>query len=222
MDLYFISGLGTDWRAFQRIKLPEAYTIHHLEWIEPRRKDSLGVYARRLSKYIDTSKPFCLVGLSFGGMIASEMNRYVEPRTTILISSAATARELPRYVRLIAFLRLHRLVPVSWMKRSTLVAHWFFGTKGTVERKLLDQIIRETDPRFFRWAIDAIASWKNGKRPERCVHLHGDRDHVLPRTEDHDIVLKGAGHFMVFSHGAEVSRILEEHLARVRAVKPSL
>ena len=66
MNVYFISGLGADRRAFERIQLPPQFSVHHLDWIEPRKDESLNDYAMRLGEGIDTTKPFALVGLIHG------------------------------------------------------------------------------------------------------------------------------------------------------------
>ena len=77
MNIYFISGLGADRRAFERLKLPGEFSLHYLEWIKPRIKESLNEYAKRLADTIDTAKPFSIVGLSMGGMIASAMTQFL-------------------------------------------------------------------------------------------------------------------------------------------------
>ena len=67
MNVYFISGLGADRRAFEKINLPERFSIHHLDWIQHNQGESLNDYAKRLAATIDTTQPFAIVGLSMGG-----------------------------------------------------------------------------------------------------------------------------------------------------------
>jgi pimeloyl-ACP methyl ester carboxylesterase len=123
MNVYFISGLGADKRAFQHIRLSTQYAVHHIEWIKPYRGESMNAYARRLAVCIDTTQSFSLVGLSFGGMIATEMTTFLNPAKAILISSTYTINELQQPVRWIGQLKLHKLVPPSWLKRSARLAH---------------------------------------------------------------------------------------------------
>ncbi|SDF62642.1 Thioesterase domain-containing protein [Pedobacter terrae] len=84
MNAYFISGLGADQRIFSRLKLSEKISIIHVEWINPNKNETLEVYAERLSRIIDTSKPFALVGVSFGGMIAVELAKLLKPLQLLL------------------------------------------------------------------------------------------------------------------------------------------
>src|SRR5262245_52829260 len=145
MNVYFLSGLGADKRAFQHIRLSKQYAIHHIEWIKPLKGESINAYARRLAASIDTTQPFGLVGLSFGGMVATEMSTFLSPEKVVLISSTYTANELQLPIRWIGWLRLHKLVSPSWLKKSASLAHWFFGTQSAREKKLLDQIMHDTD-----------------------------------------------------------------------------
>ncbi|WP_353717332.1 hypothetical protein [Dyadobacter sp. 676] len=67
MNVYFISGLGADERVFTKLKLDPRLNVKYIKWVRPLKKETLQHYAARLSKQIDTSQPFQLVGLSFGG-----------------------------------------------------------------------------------------------------------------------------------------------------------
>lgn len=213
MNVYFISGLGADKRAFQHIHLSGRFVVHHIEWIKPLKGESLNAYARRLAASIDTSQPFGLVGLSFGGMVATEMATFLNPARVMLISSTYTVNELQLPVRWIGRLGLHKLVPPAWLKKSTKLAYWFFGTRTTLEKKLLDQIMQATDEAFLRWAINVILTWKNKKRPANCTRIHGDRDRILPYYTNADVVIKGGGHFMVFNKAREISPVIEHSLS---------
>jgi pimeloyl-ACP methyl ester carboxylesterase len=72
MNIYLISGLGADKRVFSKLGFSTNHVIKHIEWIKPNSNEDLSSYARRLARQIDESKPFFLVGVSFGGMIAVE------------------------------------------------------------------------------------------------------------------------------------------------------
>lgn len=215
MNVYFISGLGADRRAFQRIVLPPQYVIHHIDWITPNKGETLNQYAKRLTQFIDTSQPFALVGLSFGGMIATAMTAFVTPVKTILISSIGCAKELPWYFRLAGLLRIYKMVPQVLYNRPTELAHWLFGAKSKTERKALSTIIADADPYFVRWAIGAILTWKDKQRPVHLFHIHGGRDKILPiHCTTPDLVIGTGSHFMVWTHAGAISKALEQALQR--------
>jgi hypothetical protein len=73
MKAYFISGMAADARVFRHIRLPEGYEPVYLDWIDPVPHESLRSYALRLAERIDKNHPFILLGLSFGGMLGTEI-----------------------------------------------------------------------------------------------------------------------------------------------------
>jgi pimeloyl-ACP methyl ester carboxylesterase len=217
MNVYFISGLGADRRAFQKLVLPPHWQVHHIEWIPPQKNESLDHYAGRLCQVIDTTKPFFLVGLSFGGMIAAAMNNYLHPEKTVIISSISTAGELPWYFTFAGITRLYRLIPLSLLRDPNKMINWLFGAKSPAEKKLLAAIITTTDPGFIRWSLGAILRWKNRKRPEGLIHIHGSRDRILPVDCTHaDIIIPNGSHFMVWTRAQEVSKAVAEAIEPVR------
>ena len=86
MKIYAIPGLGADHRLYNRIDIPGVELIA-FDWPEMREGASLADYAEELSKKVDRSGPFCLMGVSMGGMVAVELARIVSPKRTFLISS---------------------------------------------------------------------------------------------------------------------------------------
>ncbi len=213
MNVYFISGLGADERAFERIHLSDKYSIHYLPWILPLKGETLSNYSKRLSAPIDTSKPFALVGLSMGGMIAAAMNDFLEPQKTIVVSSVASAAELPGYFKWCGSIGLHNAIPTRLINKPNAIAYWIFGAKSENEKNLMQLIIREGNAAFIKWGIGAILTWKGKQKPKNIFHIHGERDKILPvRFTKPDAVIKGGSHFMVWTKAGEVSRLLQKSL----------
>lgn len=204
--VYFISGLGADKRAFKKITLPAGFEPVYLDWIAPEPNESLAAYANRLALGIDATMPFYLVGLSFGGMIASEIAKKLKPIHIFLISSTPVYKELPWYYRTAGKLRLQKLAPMGLIKNVNDMGLKFIGGKSREERLLLKQLVLDTDPAFMKWALTCILNWRNTERPANLTHIHGNADNVLPIRYYHpDIVINGGGHFMVYGNGAEIS-----------------
>lgn len=211
MTLYFISGLGADARAFQRIQFSKPIDIVHIQWIEPESKETFDHYCRRLAVQIDETKDFSLVGLSFGGMIAIELAKFLKPKKIILISSITNRNQLPLLYRMIGMLKLHRLLPGSLLKKPTFLMYWLFSLRKEDEKQLLSDFLKDISPNYLKWAIDQVLTWKNTFTPEHLFHIHGDKDRALPcRLTNPEKVVAGAGHFMVFTHAKEVSEYLEQ------------
>jgi pimeloyl-ACP methyl ester carboxylesterase len=209
MKVYFISGLGADERAFQKLVFPQSWTISHLQWIEAARGESLASYVARFSKLIDSSVPFALVGLSFGGIVSIELNKIIKPLTTILLSSIKTKNELPFSYRMVALLNLHKVVPSFLLNKVYLFTDWYFGTSSTQEKALLREIIHDTPVPFLKWAIHEIVNWQNETIPDNTFHIHGTNDRIFPIGQlKVDVRIADGGHFMVYSKPEEVNRAI--------------
>ena len=212
MKAYFISGLGADKTIFRNIRIPASIEPVYLEWIEAKNNESLASYASRLSAGIDSSEPFILVGLSFGGMIAVEISKIYKPYKLILISSIPGIQDLPKLYKWAGKLHLQKIVPVSLLKQGSLLKR-LFSTETREDKIFLRKMISKVDPRFVKWALDAILHWDNKTLPENCIHIHGKMDGILPvsNTRPTHIIPRG-GHLMVMNRAKEINKILEENL----------
>lgn len=209
MVLYMISGLGADRRLFQKLRLPYRYVIRHLDWNTPYSGESLPDYALRMAKSINTREEYCIIGLSFGGMIASEIARHLHPKHTIIISSISKYAELPLLYRLAGKLGLNRIVPHILLKPQGTLTNWLFGAKTQEENRMLESVIKDTDPYFVKWAINSILHWPNKPRPANIIHIQGTRDKVLPiRNVAADYKIKGGEHLMIYTRADEISALI--------------
>lgn len=211
--IYFISGLGADKRAFRKLTFPSDFELIYLDWIAPEINESLESYALRMALNIDTSIPFYLIGLSFGGMLVTEITKKLEPVHTFIISSSPVFKQLPWYYRIAGSMSLQKLVPINLLKRTNGIGFKLMGAKTHEERLLMKQLIQDSDPLFMKWAMTCILTWRNNERPANLTHIHGTADHILPfRYYQPDIVINGAGHFMIYSNGKEISKYIEDRL----------
>ena len=213
MTVYFISGLGADRRVFSRLEMPVSITVKYIDWIEPLEKESLHQYCVRLSEQIQGEDDTVLVGLSFGGMVAIEMENIVHPKQIIIISSIATRDELPYYFRVIRTLRLHKAISVALMKRMVPIAHWYFNARTKKEKTMLQSYLQTVSSRYLRWSINEVLNWKNQHRPPNLFHIHGTADRTFPFRYTHaDVLVKDGGHLMVYDKAKEVNEIIKRRL----------
>jgi pimeloyl-ACP methyl ester carboxylesterase len=186
-----------------------------LDWITPGPNESLGNYARRLAEKIDSAPDFALVGLSMGGMIATEIGKIHPPRVTILLSSVPVSAQLPFYFGWAYKWRLHKLIPVKLLKAASLLKRGL--TADTKDDKLiLQQVIRDSDPAFIKWAIEAILTWKNEDIPQPYWHIHGTKDEILPLKYTRPThLVQGGNHLMIMNKATELNEILKTLLDQV-------
>ncbi len=213
MKAYFISGLGADKKAFQKIKLPDLYEPVYLDWITPEKDESLSNYARRFASLIKNDDAFILIGLSFGGMLACEIAKLRRPMKTIIISSLASSAELPWYFKRAGKIGLHKAVPVKLMRAGTIFKN-LLGANTKEDKAIIINYAKSADPDLVRWSLHAIFNWDHPERSPDIVHVHGSNDLTLPlKYTRPDFVIKGGGHLMVFNKADEVNRILTQVLS---------
>jgi len=209
LKVYFISGLGADERVFKYIHLSPQFQVVHLNWIQPKKNESLKDYALRMAESIDHSEKFGLVGLSLGGMVATEIAKAYHPEKIVLISSIPLSGHLPFYFRWAGALKLHKIVPVWFLKKMAKVKR-VFTTERSEDKKMLRVMIDNCDAGFMRWAFHATLSWRNEELPENFTHIHGTADEVLPmRFTKPGYIIENAGHLMIMTRAKKINTLLE-------------
>jgi pimeloyl-ACP methyl ester carboxylesterase len=214
MDVYIISGLGADERAFQKTKLPEGFRMIHVQWLKPEKRESLQDYVQRLSATIDTSRHFALVGLSFGGVVAGEMSKLIHPQITIILSSIKTSKQKPLLFRFVRLTGIYKILPYSLFKTGNAMTYWAFGIRHQNDKALLKQILADTDTRFLKWAIERLLKWENLRPAQNIYHIHGGKDRLIPlRKVKADFTINEGGHLMVLTQSGEVNGIIAKRLS---------
>lgn len=207
MKIYGISGLGADQRVFKYLKLNCEFIP--IEWIQPIQDESLEKYALRLAQVIDTNENFGILGVSFGGLVATEISKILKPKLTILISSAEVNTELRPIFRAIAYLNFIRFIPSFFFNPPRKAAHFIFGTS---KKQLLNQILDDTDLIFAKWAVQELTRWKNETRLEHVLKICGTKDKLIPPPKDSSRIhlIEGGEHFMIVDRADEISRIINK------------
>jgi pimeloyl-ACP methyl ester carboxylesterase len=214
VKVYFISGLAADSTVFKYIQLPSHCQPVYLDWIKPEKNESLSHYTIRLFEGQHLQEPFSVVGLSFGGMIASEIAKQHRPEHVILISSIPCVQHLPVYYKWAAKIRLHRLVPISLIQHAGVLKR-LFTTETPDDKRMLKTMIRKSDPYFIRWAMYAVLTWDNTDVPANLCHIHGAKDGILPmRYTKPTHTIPKSGHLMVLNRANEINKILSEVLSQ--------
>jgi hypothetical protein len=157
----------------------------------------------------ETNQPLLLVGVSFGGMIAVEISKIRPGAFVFLISSIKTLTELPGYLRVLGKTNLHNYLPLHWAKNLPGLYNWIFGAKTLAEKKLLREIIRDTDIPFVKWALTAIVNWQSQHQVPNMIHIHSNQDKIFPLAyiQEPNIVYTG-GHLIIFSAAKDISQVI--------------
>lgn len=208
--LYCLSGLGVDERAFQRLH-PKDVTLKHIPWIPPQKGESLQEYSARLFNQANLPEDYSLAGVSFGGMIAAEFAQIRKPKHLFLISTISSGTELPWFFKLGGFLRIYQLVPKKMLNRPNYMFYYLFSVKNQEDKRLLREIVMDTDPDFLRWALGAIVRWRSQYHPEG-IKIHGSSDRLLPPKGEIYNRISNGGHFIIVDRAAEIAEVIESEL----------
>ena len=209
--IYCLSGLGADQRVFQKLNIPGVRLVP-IHWADFDKHDGIPCYAQKLATQITEENP-TLIGLSFGGMIASEIAKIRPCKQVFLISSAKDATEFPPLGGFVKFIGHHGLLPISIVKIPSKQIYERFGAVTDEEKKLLMDILRNTENAFAKWSIKAIIDWQSTTHTDNIIHIHGTEDKmILPRYVKPTHWVAGGTHFMVYHQAAEVSKLIAQHL----------
>ena len=207
--LYLIPGTGADHRFFSRLKLNVNTQV--IEWTEWRNAQTIHEYAEVLSLQINTEESYGILGVSFGGMLAVEMSKFLNPEKLILVSSAKSYKELPFMVSLARRVGAHYLIS-PWLIKIMPFAGKIFSVSKK-DKRFFDKMIDATPKEHLKKTIRSILCWENTVIPSEVIHIHGSHDKVIPiKKIIRPTAIKGGGHFMVYNMANEVSEIINKHL----------
>lgn len=208
--IYFISGLGGDGRLFDRLK-EEGLDFTTIEYLVPEKKESFRHYAERMAASIDTSEPYIIGGVSFGGMLSTEIAKFLNPELVILISTCKHTREFPFYLKAFRYLPVYKLVSGNFIKKlAPMAPHTQIGKEN---RTLLDAQKRDADPRFIKWAVHQVVWWRNREIPKNYIHIHGGSDPLLiPSLIRDKIIIPKGSHVMVLDKAKAVKAEIQKAL----------
>lgn len=208
-NIYCISGLGADEKAFEGLNI-NGCVLRHLKWISPKENEDLSSYAMRMSRQVSEANPVIL-GLSFGGMIAIEIAKQITIEKIVLVSTVKTNNEIPRWMRIAGTLNLHKLIPIK--------SNWFtekaddrrMGIQTAEEKRMVENYRKSADQKYIEWAVDQILNWKNATVPENTFHIHGEKDKMFPlKNIQPTHVIKEGTHIMILNRADEISACIEQ------------
>ena len=203
--IYCISGLGADERAFSKLKILPGYRLQVLPWLKPLPAETIGEYAQRMSKAIDEKEPL-LLGLSFGGIMCTEIAKLLPVHKIIIISSIKTSGELPAWMKTVGLLKLNKIVPLRSTRLSAPFQNRFLGVSNSEDLAVAQSYRKNADINYVKWAVDKVVNWKNNWVHPNTWHIHGDNDKMFPIKKIRaNYTLKDGGHFMIMNKAAEVS-----------------
>ncbi len=215
MKVYFIPGLsGTALMFSKQLAVfgDQAEVLEHIEPLDD--KESIYHYARRLAEGIDTSQPFILAGVSMGGILSIEMNKFLEPAHTILIASIQSSEELRPQLRRYHKMSIPKLIQPPVYNAFRKVAYPFIGLRFPKHHEDFYTMFMQHSDKMMRWGMNSVMGWKNTFFPYKLTRIHGSKDHVFPiqyiNSNRIDLLIEGGTHFVNIENAEEVNEVIRQ------------
>ena len=211
MTIYAIPGLGTTEKLYVNTKI-KGVEIIVLNWPTPEKNDTMESYARKFLPQINTNIPFCLLGVSFGGMICTELSKIISPKKIFLISSCKSRKELPWFIKTLKYIPLHRLISENQHRKMAYKGRWIIGFGKAYIPEFLGMVNSMTK-NYFKYCINIIVNWNNTTLQKNTIHIHGDNDILLwYKFVKPDYTISRGSHAMVVFQADEINKIIEKEL----------
>ena len=208
-NVYFISGMCYNCSVFDNLKLPKGFTKKYIEWHIPQPDESLEEYTHEMAALIDISRPFVLVGYSFGAVITQEMNRFLNPLKSIIISSFKQEEEIPTLFKAVRMANIVERVPMRIYSSTEFVTNAFNRFVYNMPTSELSQVMTYTDPTYIKWAAKQITNWIPNGKQKHLYHIHGTADQIFPyELIKNAFPVEDGDHLMVLKKADVVSSIL--------------
>lgn len=213
MKIYAIPGLGTTEKLYENTHI-ENHTVVILKWPIPSKNDTMETYAKKFIPQINQNEPFCLLGVSFGGMICNELCKIVNPVKTIIVSSAKSRLELPWFIKLLNVLPVHKVVSEQMHRKMAYHGKWFIGFGTAYIPEYLGMVNSMTE-NYFKYCINIIVSWKRKENDKAVIHIHGTADRLLLyKNVTCNYTIDNGSHAMVVFRAEEINKIIETEIVK--------
>lgn len=211
MVIYAIPGLGTAEKLYVNTKI-KGVEIIVLDWPTPDKNDTMQTYARKFLPQINTSVPFCLLGVSFGGMLCTELSKITTPQKTFLVSTSKSRKELPWFIKMFKYFPVHKIISEKQHRKMAYQGRWIIGFGKAYIPEFLGMINSMTE-NYFKYCINIIVTWKGKELPKNSIHIHGDADRLLwYKYVNPDYTIKQGSHAMIVFRAEEINKIIEKEL----------
>ena len=208
IHVYCFPGMAANTSIFEFLNLPDHYTLHLIAWELPHEKESLQVYAKRISRHIK-HKNAVLLGVSFGGILVQEIAQFYAAQKVVIVSSVKTKFEFPKRIEFLKRTKLNKLFPVFLIEKVSSWEQFIFVPHLKKVGKLYDKYLTIKDRKYLQWSINEIVNWNQINVLDGVVHIQGELDVVFPlkNIKKCHIVPKGT-HAMIVNR----AKWFNEHL----------
>ena len=210
MKLYIISGLGADRKVFEKIQFNQDLEIIHIDWLIPEKNEEFDHYINRMTEAINSQEPFYLLGYSFGGIIAQEIDKRIPAQKTVILGSIKSDKEKSRFIKVGEVTHLPKYLPENIFTEKSALGYSFIRKLFDPKNPRIMEYFTVRNPYYLKWSIEKIAAWKFEENP-KVIQVLADKDIVFPiKYSKPNYIVQNGTHLFPATKPKEVSAILNE------------
>jgi len=207
--IYLFPGQGSDSNIFNNLYLNKEVKIVNIHYPIPAKDNSLKDYSKLFLSVIDTDKTFVLIGVSFGGMICTELADVLKPEKVIIIGSAKCRSELPFRYRFQKQIPINKIVPKTFIKIGAKILQPIVEPDRNKHKEVFKGMLKRKDKTFMKRSVNMIVNWDRKTYSKNIIHIHGTNDKTLPiRNIKTDYIVDKGSHMIMLTRGEELSKII--------------
>lgn len=208
--IYCFPGQGSDRRIFDSLDIDPKYKIKVIEYGTPNKHSTMNSFAKQLAGQIDTTQEFILVGVSLGGMICVELNEILNPKRTIIISSAKNRNELPTRYKFQKVIPIYKLFPGFVLLAGAKMLQPIVEPDRKKNKKTFKSMLNSKNSVYMKRTVSLIINWDRKENTKHIYQIHGRSDHTLPikKIKKPTYTVDKGSHMMTLTRAKEISDML--------------
>lgn len=196
--IYLIPAPDMDERMVAAVQIPN-FDIVVVQLPSLSRSTQINDYLKEIETQIP-EKNSTLLGFCYGGVLALELAPLVSAKKVIVVSSIKSKDELAFSRKILA--KSYFYFPTAIVKFLGLTLTFLIRRLISADIKIPRIWLKSTQNKFI---VKHALSWQGVKTTASVIHIHGEKDFVLPVHKIKDAhVIPGGGHFMFKQKRKEV------------------
>jgi surfactin synthase thioesterase subunit len=178
--------------------------VRYADWPHYDNEKSIKDVALKLIDQYKINSSDIVGGSSLGGIVASEIAKYIELRNIILIGSTLTPESISPILKKLSV--LSEIAPINLIQT-------FAGKANVITKNKFLKMFGNVNSAFIKAMCKAVFEWDGNPAPQcACSHIHGAKDVVIYPPKTGATIIGDGGHLIALSHEDEVVEFIKKSI----------